>query len=177
MQERWLMLQCVECGQHATVEEPSLEEWSQAFFAPSRPYLWHDGSRVRFKGDRTPGRFYIMRTGGGQTCECYEQFGVIKPGPYERVPAEITRCTEVLTDDERAELMKLADFVSGTDLCSRFFLLFLQSFQQHTRREVPGAAYRIARRIEEIDAKGLHCSASVVARVLTDYATGGSDQQ
>lgn len=28
------------------ITEFSQEEWEQAFFAPSRPYRWHDPSRV-----------------------------------------------------------------------------------------------------------------------------------
>jgi hypothetical protein len=44
--EVWLMLQCVACGLVGTVEDPSKEEWSEAFHAPSSPYRWRDGSRV-----------------------------------------------------------------------------------------------------------------------------------
>jgi hypothetical protein len=29
--DSWLMLQCVDCGLHGTVEDPTSEEWSQAF--------------------------------------------------------------------------------------------------------------------------------------------------
>jgi hypothetical protein len=129
---------------------------------------------VQIQGTKADGRLYVMRKGACKRCECYDRFGVVEPGMYERIPAEITRRTENLTDDERYQLIELAEFVRGTDLCSFFFPLFLRSFQQHTGREVVGAAYRIAKRIEKIDARGLHCSASVVARVLTDYANAGS---
>src|SRR5262245_19854259 len=44
--EGWLMLQCVNCGHHATIEDPSHEEWSEAYHAPSRPYRWCCESRV-----------------------------------------------------------------------------------------------------------------------------------
>jgi hypothetical protein len=46
LQEGWLMLQCAKCGAHGTVEDPSAEEWSKAFYAPSHPYAWRDKSRV-----------------------------------------------------------------------------------------------------------------------------------
>jgi hypothetical protein len=36
MQEGWLMVQCVECLALGTIDEPSEEEWSAAFHAPSR---------------------------------------------------------------------------------------------------------------------------------------------
>lgn len=34
LEQSWLMLQCVNCGLHATVDDPSKEEWSEAFHAP-----------------------------------------------------------------------------------------------------------------------------------------------
>jgi hypothetical protein len=46
LDQGWLMLQCVECGLHATVDDPSKKEWSEAFRAPSKPYRWHDDTRV-----------------------------------------------------------------------------------------------------------------------------------
>jgi hypothetical protein len=45
-----LMVQCVGCGAWGTVDDPSEEEWSAAFHAPSRPYRWGEGSRVRERG-------------------------------------------------------------------------------------------------------------------------------
>ena len=50
LKERWLMLQCAKCGILGTVGDPSEEEWSVAFHAPSRPYSWHDDARVVVKG-------------------------------------------------------------------------------------------------------------------------------
>ena len=41
-----LLLICNECKIYATVQDPSEEEWGQAFHAPSRPYVWHDETRV-----------------------------------------------------------------------------------------------------------------------------------
>jgi len=174
LQEHWLMLQCVACGQHGVVEDPTRKEWCRAFSAPARPYRWRDSARVRVKGDLSNRQPYVMRTGAAQKCDCYAALGVPEPGKYERVPAEIIRPGEVLTEQEREELVALADVVRNSDLCSRVFLFFLQSFQQDTGREVPGAAYRIARRISSIDARGIHCSAAVVARLLLEYVKVGT---
>ena len=40
------MLYCEETGATGSVRDPSKEEWSAAFSAPSNPYRWHDDSRV-----------------------------------------------------------------------------------------------------------------------------------
>lgn len=50
--EGWLMLQCVSCGMHGTVDDPSKKEWSDAYHAPSKPYRWKDESRVTIHSDR-----------------------------------------------------------------------------------------------------------------------------
>lgn len=34
------------CGAYGYVSDPSSEEWSAAFRAPSKPYLWEESSRV-----------------------------------------------------------------------------------------------------------------------------------
>ena len=31
LQEGWLMVQCVECGLHGTVNDPTKEEWAGSF--------------------------------------------------------------------------------------------------------------------------------------------------
>jgi len=33
-------------GLRGSIDNPTPEEWSRAFHAPSEPYLWHDASRV-----------------------------------------------------------------------------------------------------------------------------------
>src|SRR4051812_43497559 len=106
LRERWLMLQCVECGLHAAVEDKSPGEWAQAFHAPSRPYRWYDESRVRVQDIKTDGRFFVMRKGTYQRCECYDRFGKLEPLKYERVPGEITTPTEILTEDEHDHLIE-----------------------------------------------------------------------
>jgi hypothetical protein len=167
--EGWLMLQCVDCGQHGTVNAPTKKEWERAFHAPSRPYRWVDESRVHVR-DALGSRPYVMRTVAGKKCECFSRRGVTEPKDYERVPAEIIRSDLLITPADREELVELARFVKGTDLCSRLFPLFIQSYQQDTGNVFPDVVHRVARRIEQIDAKGLHFSAPVVARVLWEYA-------
>ena len=164
--EGWLMLQCVECGRHGTVENPSREEWSEAFHAPSRPYRWRDEARVVLKGR---GSLYMMRTAAGG-CECYTRRGVPEPGEYERVPAEITRPSAPLTAEQRQELEHLAELAGESGLCSLLFPLFIRSYQEHTGRRCASSVVEVARRIEAINGKGLHCSPSVVARVLRECA-------
>lgn len=41
-----LMLECQKCGAYGTVNDPTAEEWGDAFHAPGNPYRWHDNSRV-----------------------------------------------------------------------------------------------------------------------------------
>jgi hypothetical protein len=44
-----LMVQCVECGAHGTVDDPTKDEWAEAFYASENPYRWGDNSRVTFR--------------------------------------------------------------------------------------------------------------------------------
>ena len=48
--EVWLMLKCLYCGAHGSVDDPTTEEWAEAFDAPSNPYSWADKSRVTIRG-------------------------------------------------------------------------------------------------------------------------------
>jgi hypothetical protein len=68
--EGWLMLQCVECGLMGTVENPSKEEWSQGFNAPSTPYRWLDEARVVHK---QPAPFCVIRALDSPACPCPRQ--------------------------------------------------------------------------------------------------------
>lgn len=57
--EGWIMVQCVECGAHGTVDDPTRKEWSEAFHAPSNPYRWEDNSRVTIR--HLTGPCYVER--------------------------------------------------------------------------------------------------------------------
>jgi hypothetical protein len=39
-----LMLKCEHCGKSGTVNDPTGDEWSKAFYAPSNPYEWTGGN-------------------------------------------------------------------------------------------------------------------------------------
>lgn len=41
-----LMLECRKTGHRGYVPNPTSEEWSRAFHAPSNPYRWDDDDRV-----------------------------------------------------------------------------------------------------------------------------------
>ncbi len=49
LEEGCLMLQCVKCGAMGSVDDPSKEEWSEAYHAPASPYRWQDAARVRVR--------------------------------------------------------------------------------------------------------------------------------
>src|SRR4051812_23143733 len=103
--EGWLMLQCVDCGLHGTVNDPTKKEWSKAFHAPSRPYRCHDGSGVQVRA--VPGnRPYMMRAVAGKKCECSSRRGIREPRGYERFPTEIIRPDKAITPDERTKLIE-----------------------------------------------------------------------
>jgi hypothetical protein len=41
-----LELQCSSCGTYGTVDDPTADEWEEAFHAPSKPYPWTEPDRV-----------------------------------------------------------------------------------------------------------------------------------
>lgn len=71
--EGWLMLQCVGCGLHGTVDDPSGVEWRDAFHAPGRPYRWVDGGRVTLHPEQPREPRYVVRAGAA-----------VKPGDHWR---------------------------------------------------------------------------------------------
>ena len=168
MKERWLMLQCADCGTMATVDDPTKEEWSRAFHAPSKPYRWTDEARVHVRHE-PPCPIYVIRTEKGvPTCECPPKVSGDGEREYERFLAEFVRPDEPLTEEDVEELEEVAELVGKSDLCSRLFPLFIHSYQDHTGHEPTGAVKRIAASIEQIDRMGLHCAPQVVARVLRE---------
>ena len=50
-----LMVECAECGAFGTIANPTKEEWSAAYTAPSNPYRWHDNDRVTFRSETSSG--------------------------------------------------------------------------------------------------------------------------
>lgn len=167
--ERWLMVQCCKCRLHGVVEDPSSDEWSTAFHAPSRPYQWHAGERVTARPEM--GRpLYVVRSRKGKTCECYDRWNLITPEKYERFPAEVVRLQVEIACDERDQLLEWARFLEGTDICSFLLECFVHSFEKDRRSEVPQTIHEIARRLKRLDDQGLHCSPAVVAKVLKEVS-------
>ena len=62
------------------------------------------------------------------------------------------------------DVLDLAEFVGTSDLCSGLFPLFVRGIQEHTGQKFGMAVRRIVKRIEKIDRKGMHFSASVVSQ-------------
>jgi hypothetical protein len=63
--EVWLMVQCVNCGLHGTVDDPTKEEWNRAFDAPDHPYRWDDAARVAEHPAKPRVRYVQKRKGLG----------------------------------------------------------------------------------------------------------------
>lgn len=61
IQDVCLMLQCVICGAHGSVDDPTAEEWSEAYHAPAQPYLWTENDRVNVRGVLPPNRWYVRK--------------------------------------------------------------------------------------------------------------------
>lgn len=173
LEEGWLMLQCVECGLNATVDDPSMEEWAQAFHARSKPYRWHDENRVVTHEEKPPGQLYVQKKpASAKKCDCYARLGVREPGEYERVWIELTRPKPQMTDEARQELLHLAELADGADdLCSTFFPLFVGSYYQATGIEPSYAVRWLVKQLEKLPGP-VHCSSSVVARLLREVAKG-----
>jgi hypothetical protein len=172
LKDRCLMLQCVRCGLYATVDDPSGDEWAEAFHAPSKPYRWHDGARVVIHGEqRTDLRYTQRRPPTAKRCECYSNVAVPEPGDYERVWVEFIHPKPDVTAEARKELLELADLADGADdLCSTFFPLFVESYQRGAGSEPACVVRWFAGQVEKLAAKGAHCSSAVIATLLREVA-------
>jgi hypothetical protein len=167
LREHWMMVQCVGCGATGTVDDPSPEEWSAAYFAPSRPYRWHDGTRVTERGYAAP---CVIRAVHGSACECPSQRSLPENQGYDRVPGGIWQISGVISEQEKAELLQFANFVGGSDLCSRLLPTFLRCCENDTGHLCSRAIHTIIDRIEAFDNEGLHCSSPVVAWIIREFA-------
>ena len=163
-----LMLQCVECGAMGSVVDPSEEEWSEAFHAPSRPYRWQDGD----EGHREGLRGTLCDQGHRRSpLQCPSQQSLPETRGYDRVPDGIWEHPGGLSDTEREEVLDLAGFVEGSDLCSRLLPDFIRGCEEDTGVRHSEATHTIVGRVERWDAKGIHCSPPVVARIIREFAT------
>lgn len=172
--EGWPMLQCVECWAMGTIDTPSSEEWSAASCAPSRPYRWHEDTRVTLRGQAAP---RVIRAVEGPGCGCPSQRTLPAYRGYERVPGGIWVHPGGLSDREKSELTGLANLVAKSDLCSGLLPLFVRSCEAHTGLRHSKAIHTIIDRIDEWDGAGLHCSPSAVARIIREYAAWDDEKE
>ena len=135
MKERWLMLQCVECGAMATVDDPTKEEWGQCVPCPVQAVPMDRRStsscpaRAAMPSLRRPNREKRC-----YDCACPPKFLVTGAG-IRALPCRDRQAGEVLTKEDVAELEQLAELVTKFDLCSRLFPMFIHSYQdRHGQR-------------------------------------------
>lgn len=165
--ERWLMIQCVECGLMGTIEEPSVEEWTEAYHAPSRPYRWLEQARVVQKA-KAP--LCVIRSIDGSGCLCPRQRTLPVNKGYERVPGGIWQHTDIFSQEVKAELIDFAEFVGESELCSRLLPLFVRSVEADTGLRHSQALHLIVNRIESFDDVGIHCSPGVLGKIIREFA-------
>lgn len=108
--EGWLMLQCIQCGQHGTVVNPSETEWAKAFHAPKRPYRWVQGERVCVQPQKTAS--YVA---------------LDDDGCLQRVPREIISSLPRINAKEAEELVGLIHLVEEAGMDSELFWRFIES--------------------------------------------------
>jgi hypothetical protein len=165
--EGWLMLQCVECGGMGTIDDPSPQEWSDAFHAPSRPYRWHEGTRVTVRATASP---RVIRAVHHSPCDRPSQRDLPETRGYDRVPGGIWEHSDRLTDQDKSELNDFADFIAESDLCSRLVPEFIRCVEADSGHRCNPIIHKVVDRIEQYDFVGLHCSPAVVARIIREYA-------
>ena len=79
----WLMLQCVTCGLHGVVTDPTEEEWAVAFNAPTHPYVWTDCDRIAEKsvGPLQVAKEYRIRNSGCEQKSNYRSVAHSRENP------------------------------------------------------------------------------------------------
>lgn len=165
--ERWLMLQCVRCHLHGTINEPSSDEWSTAFHAPSQPYRWIDSERVTIRGS---GPVCVVPKSTEAECECIRQGLVREPGAYERVADGILKPQAGLGPIEREELASLAEFAAEGGMCSFVLPKFAAGMLEDAGIELSSTVQGLVDRIDQWDQRGLHMSPGVIALILRTWS-------
>jgi hypothetical protein len=171
--ERWLMVQCLDCGLHGTVNDPTKKEWTEGFSAPTRPYRWHDQARVVIHDEHPKSRPGAQNmTPSPKKCVCDLKLGVPEPGAYERFWIEATTPKPFVTPEARQEFLCLATLAEGTHvLCSRLFPALVEGYQQYTGRKATYAVRRFTKQLKTLGMKGIHFSSSEIANLLRELAT------
>lgn len=170
--EGWLMLQCVRCYLHGTIDEPSSDEWSAAFYASSRPYRWIDSERVTIRGS---GPICVIPKSPEAGCDCIREKFVREPEAYERVADGILKPQAGLGPIEREELASLAELAVKGGMCSYVLPKFAEGMSQDAGIELTAAVRCLVDRIDQWDRKGLHMSPGVIALILRKWSQDESE--
>jgi hypothetical protein len=161
--ERCLMLNCVKCAMHGSVDAPSEQEWSEAFNAPTRPYRWTDHSRITIRG---PGSLYVIPRMIDAPCECFTSGRRLVPDQYERIIGGILIPEEKPTEADREEFESLSKVILEGQLCSVLLPEFLRSLEAHTGFTPSKNIKRLAHTIESFQSKGLHMSPGAISTIV-----------
>ena len=94
-----------------------------------------------------------------------------------RIPGGIWEHSGRLSDEGKAELIEFADFVGGSNLCSRLLPTFIRCFETDAGHRFHQGIHTIVGRIEEFDDIGLHCSPSAIAWIIRVFATWETHEQ
>lgn len=131
-----------------TVDDPSSDEWGEAYHAPSKPYAWTDNSRVTI---RQFGPVYVERASDSDT------------------PGKIITSRSPLTEQERSELEILERVVIEGELYGGLFPLYVRSYQDYTGNEVTGAVKRLAAQVEKLVEQRRVFTPAMMAIVIREY--------
>lgn len=142
------MLNCVVCGAMGTVNEPSREEWGDAYRAPLEPYGWEDNGRVTLQQS---GPTYVA--------------GWSANGPSKKICVP----KSPLSAEERYELTVLEDVVIKGKLNGNLFPFYLRSVQEDTGIEPTGAVKQLAAQIEALVDQGRMFTPAMMAIVIREY--------
>ena len=163
LEDRCLMVQCVECGSHGAVQKPTKKEWSKAHHAPSQPYRWPEDGRVDVRGRS---QLYVVRKTNSKECPCPLRH---RPRDYERVPAEITGRTrplaieEIGTSKSLRSSLKRRTFAAGCFrlLCGDCRNTWVWSHQQQCERWQAASRPSISKGFTSLLALWLVCCGSL----------------
>ncbi len=156
LQQGWLMLQCTICGSHGAVEDPSETEWAKAFYAPTHPYVWEDGSRV------------VVRSHGGSSYVARRESGEL-----ERVPREIIRHLPQVTQQEADDLLGIVRFVEQEEMTSELLCLFIQSASEWSGQSPSAGIAALCDRLHQFAEHGTVFSKQWVINAIRWYAKEG----
>lgn len=150
------MLQCIRCGKHGVVKDPSKSEWAEAWHAPTRPYRWARGQRVCVQPQKTAP--YVA---------------VAENGELQRIPREVICSLPLINEQEAEELSELIGLVKQEEMNSELFVLFIDSANEHFGTTPSVCVSSLCRRFKEHSRRGGIYPALWVENALRWYAKEG----